>query len=92
MPSAAAIFSFCFRCRNAAAAKQACGPTRSKGSVENDVCIAPAYGAQAALVRWCVVHHRHIGARKPPRNQDRLIWRSPKKKRKRQRATAWHTS
>ena len=33
-----------------------------------------------------------MGARKPPRNQERLIWRSPKKKRKRQRATAWHTS
>ena len=30
-----------------------------------------------------------MGGRKPPRNLERLIWRSPKEKRKRQRATAW---
>ena len=28
-------------------------------------------------------------ARKPPRNVERLIWRSPKDKRKRRRATTW---
>ena len=33
-----------------------------------------------------------MSARKPLRNHERLIWRSPKQKRKRQRATAWHTN
>ena len=33
--------------------------------MENDVCIAPAYGAQAACVRWCAVHHRHGFAQAP---------------------------
>ena len=53
------FFASGFRCLNAAAAKHACGPTRNKESVEDNVCIAPAYGAQAALVRWCAVHERH---------------------------------
>ena len=30
--------------------------------------------------------------RRPARNVERLIWRSPKEKRKRQRAAAWHSS
>ena len=59
IPTAAAILRYRFRCLNAPAAKHACGPTRSQGSVGNDVCIAPSCGAQAALVRWCAVHHRH---------------------------------
>ena len=32
-----------------------------KGSVEDDVCISPTYGAQAALVRRCVMHQHRDG-------------------------------
>ena len=47
--TAAAILRYRFRCLNAPAAKPACGPTRRKGSVEDDVRIAPTYGAQALV-------------------------------------------
>ena len=62
-------FLIWFRCLNAAAAKHACGTTRTKGSVENDLCTAPAYGAQAALVRWGVVHHRYRRAQAPAQSR-----------------------
>ena len=51
IPTAAAIFIFWFRRLNAVAAKHAYTPTRTMALAENDVRIAPAYGAQAALVR-----------------------------------------
>ena len=46
---AVAILRYRFRCLNAPAAKPACGPTRRKGSEEDDVRIAPTYGAQALV-------------------------------------------
>ena len=47
--TAAAILRYRFRCLNAPAAKPACGLTRWKGSEEDDVRIAPTYGAQALV-------------------------------------------
>ena len=31
-----------------------------------------------------------MGVRALPRNSERLIWRTPKERRKRERGTAWH--